>query len=486
MITVVYLANQHIQVVTGSPGEHKIGVTNSYEAEAPEGSIINGIVMDSELFVGFIKEFWNVNRLPNKNVHLVINSSKFVGKTIEMPELSASKTYRYIAREFADIDRGENYLYSCLLLGSGTGKTKRIYSESVEPEFVKDYIDIFRDAGITLKSMASSESSIIGITAATVGKQAKTFTLVIADNNILTTILWINGSFYYFNSMRSFYDKDTEEYAGDLARAVSQIIQFMQAHQIEQQLEKIVVAGISGDIFPMYRDSIEQMGIGIPVQTYDAGNFISTSGQVEIQRFLYPASGLVSNKKQSDFLRQYSDGGKRHDKKKGAAVINMIPIIVAVAVMVVAVAVAGALLLMKKNTLKEVSAYNEDPVIVNQVTEYDMMIIRNRFLSSQYHAIDEIDSNLVTYPLGDSRILARIDDCTKGYAEIKFDAFDAEEGTIQMTASADSVKNINIFIKKLMGEDIFNNVDYTGYSYNDTSAKWDIHVTCILAESAGR
>ena len=36
---------------------------NVMEAEAPEGSIINGIVMDTELFVEFMKDFWNKNKV---------------------------------------------------------------------------------------------------------------------------------------------------------------------------------------------------------------------------------------------------------------------------------------------------------------------------------------------------------------------------------------------------------------------------------------
>ena len=44
MSTIVYLSNQQVQVVTGSPGKAKIRIEQSFEAQAPEGSIINGIV----------------------------------------------------------------------------------------------------------------------------------------------------------------------------------------------------------------------------------------------------------------------------------------------------------------------------------------------------------------------------------------------------------------------------------------------------------
>ena len=49
MNTVIYLSNQQIQVVVGSPGERKVVIEKSYTVDAPEGSIINGMIMEQEL-----------------------------------------------------------------------------------------------------------------------------------------------------------------------------------------------------------------------------------------------------------------------------------------------------------------------------------------------------------------------------------------------------------------------------------------------------
>ena len=50
--------------------------------------------------------------------------------------------------------------------------------------------------------------------------------------------------------------------------------------------------------------------------------------------------------------------------------------------------------------------------------------------------------------------MEKIEDCARGYASVSFDAFDAEQGTIQMTASSDTVDNINCFIAKLNQKNI--------------------------------
>ena len=48
MSTVIYLANQQIQVITGTPGNRKISVADCYTEDAPDGCLINGMIMDAD------------------------------------------------------------------------------------------------------------------------------------------------------------------------------------------------------------------------------------------------------------------------------------------------------------------------------------------------------------------------------------------------------------------------------------------------------
>ena len=134
------------------------------------------------------------------------------------------------------------------------------------------------------------------MTQMTLGKKYRTFSLIIADSNILTTILWIDGNFYYFNSTRSFHEQETEEYAQDMARSVSQLVQFMQAHQIEEKMECVVVAGIERSNLQMYEKAVEQMGIETPVQLFESPA-LTAAGIADVQKCLRPASGLVTGDK---------------------------------------------------------------------------------------------------------------------------------------------------------------------------------------------
>ena len=54
MATIVYLSNQMVQAVEMKSN----GCVLVYEELAPEGSIINGIVTDEEVFGDFLKHFF--------------------------------------------------------------------------------------------------------------------------------------------------------------------------------------------------------------------------------------------------------------------------------------------------------------------------------------------------------------------------------------------------------------------------------------------
>lgn len=172
----VYLSNQQIQIAVGNRGK-KAGLTNVYTALAPEGTIINGIVMNTKNFVEFLKDFWNKNNIPKKDVYLVINSNKIAGKQIDLPKMNTDKAINFIQREFADMGRDEEseQVYGYTSLGvKAKEKMEKVYAESTPAELLHDYEQIFKELEIELKGIFSGEGSIIGLAKETALKQAKT------------------------------------------------------------------------------------------------------------------------------------------------------------------------------------------------------------------------------------------------------------------------------------------------------------------------
>ena len=71
----VYLNNLQVQFVQGTRGK-KGNFQQSMILDAPEGSIINGVITDASAFVAFLKEAWSFYQFPKNDVHLVVGGNK--------------------------------------------------------------------------------------------------------------------------------------------------------------------------------------------------------------------------------------------------------------------------------------------------------------------------------------------------------------------------------------------------------------------------
>lgn len=487
MKTVIYLANRQVQIIVGATDKKSTVIKKAVTYEAPDGCGINGMIMDVELFTSFMKEIWIKEGLPKKDVILVVYSSKFIGRTIEMPILNETKSFEYIAREYADMGRDDEFIFSSVHIAAAEGKRRKVYAEGIEPDLINDYIDIFGQCGIKLSAVYSNESSFITFTGHTLAKENKTFVFLVADVMTLTTILWVDGAFYYYNAARCFHEPGTEEYAADMANSFSQLIQFMKANQIDYPLECIQIAGVNAEDKEMYKQAIRDLGIETPVNLFNLKTASGTVYEPQIQNYMHAISGLFDGGKTQNFIASLQRNEK---KKKTDKTENYLGFIIGIGslavVMIVIITLLFAVLVSKKSELMALETYNNSDEIVTKTLEYDEYSDRNYFLSSQYTAIEEVDENIATYPAGNSKVLNVFEECALGYANVEFESFDAVEGVISISVKAANVEEINKFIKKLTEKDMFNSVDYTGYHFDEGTNLWDVNVNCVLSESAGR
>ena len=482
MNTVIYLSNQQIQIVEGKKGSSAF-VTRCFTFPTPQGSIINGIVMDPENFGSFIRDIWKENKLSVKDVILVINSTKFVGQNMEFPKMSDDKTLEHIKRGFSNIDRSEEKIYGFVRLESTQKKMQRLYAESVSPDFIKDYLSFFQNQGITLKGIYSGEGSTIGLINSTKAKQNGTFMLMIADSMTLTTVLYVNRVFTYYNSARCFHEPGTDDYAQDLTRSVSQIRQFMQANQFDVELEVIELAGVDEKDLNLYKAHMRDFGVQTPVEIFSDAKNIKGPGANDVQNHLFATSGLFDNGSLGNYLTRYQT--KKVEKKDGRNAKYFAIIAVAIVISVGGFVLAFLRTQRIKRQLEELEDYNNSAMVQMQVDEYDELTTRNSFLISQYLSIAYINENLDTYPWTTSKVQSKIFKLADGYATVTLTSCNADSGTTNMDVYASNVQTINEFIAIMKKQKIFHDVTYTGYNYSQENL-YHVNVSCTLEEAVGR
>ena len=484
MSTVVYLSNQTMQVVVGSIVNTSIEVRSSYILTTPEGSTINGMIIDAQAFSDFLKKEWESKGLPSDDVILIANSTKFAGKFIDLPALNKKKTMEYISREYADIGRGEGSIYGYTVVGNGEGTLKRIYAEAIDPELIKDYIDIFENAGIKLTAVYSDESALIKLIEKFASLQRRTFLFIVAEEKFMTLIVWVNGSFFHYNVHRCFHEHGTDEYAQDLGRTISSVMQFMQANQVEFSLEGIYITGPEKEEFKFYKSSLRKMGIVTAVEPY---NLEVGSGAVD-NALIHCVAGLFKRDKNANYVYLYKQLAKRIEiADESGNRQKYLTIIGGTAAVIIFIFIVSLAVRIVKNVQYNLMVRKvEDPARQMDIARYDMLSSKGDFLDAQLMALDDLKSNIFTYPVGNTEILKVFENCATGIASLEFSSFESNDGYISVSAKASEVEDINQFIKKLTEEEIFKAVDYTGYAYSSEDDTWNIKVSCVLNESAGR
>ena len=481
----IFLNNTKVQIVTGKKGKKGI-FEKAIKVDAPEGSIINGIIMDPEKFAAFLNQVWAANNLPRKGVILVVNSNKIPGRMVEMPLMSQKKSIEYMKRELSDMMReGEEMLLAYSLLASDSGKKmKKTYVELASRDQLKDYIEIFGAAGITLSSIQSAEGSLIGLLEQATAKQYKTFVMQITDENIVSNILWVDGVFNYFNSVRLFNEPGTEGYYDDCARSLSNLKQFMSANKIQSQIERVVIAGTERTDISFYGSMVENYGIEAPVEIMNFGLGTTAQQQFEAQKAIFALGGLFDSGRQANFLTNYSAKEKKStmDPQLKKSIIIVASVL---AVMLILFVTVLFLKIQRQKKYDELKEYNENPAIVSQAMLFDTFSTKRDRLAAQSNSIDNMLNTIETYPILNDYVINVLQETAKGYATIEIGNFNADSGVVNVAAKAKDVEKINEYIKRLEEKDIFNSVKYSGYTMN-SDGTWTINVTCTFAEGVGR
>ncbi len=487
MSTIIHISNRQIQIVAAKGSGNGAKPARAYVREAPEGSIINGIVMDPDAFIADMKEFFIQTGVSTKDVTLIIDSSKIAGKRLEIPKLSKPKTLDFIRREMVDMDK-ENVdeVYSYIeLTGDKNAKLRSVYANSVDIEFVRDYVEIFKEIGVTLKGIYSGVGTMIKMIERTAAKTAGTFIAQIADDNILTNILWVDGKFYYYSSQRCFQEPGTEAYYDECVRALSQLTQFMQANQIESPLDVIYVGGIANMDINMYQVLAASSRIETRIEEFDCGLRAKYGAEFDLHTFLQSVAGLTSLSNESNLLHRFT--ASRKESKVDSTLKKRIALVAGtLVVMLLALASVIFVKLQKQKELDDLKASNENQVTQMQLEDYDRVSSEMAAVVMRLNSMDLIERMVDSYPGCNSAVVKEIEDAAAGYATIEVNSFMASSGTVAFVANAEEVKNVNQFIAKLLEKDIFSDVNYTGYTYDDGEQVYNIHVICTLSENAGK
>lgn len=480
MATIVYLSNQLVQATETK----KNGTVAICEEQAPEGSIINGIVTDAEVFVEFLRQFFVKNKLSRKECTLVVNSTQITTRVIELPKAGYDDLNQMLEREFADSRIADPLIVSYVMNGERTGRLQKLLAAAVERTFAESYVKLFAQAGIEVSCI---EPAMLNFARRFMNEPVITkqnCVVQIYDGSEVISILFVEGEYLYSQRNRIFAQEDTEGYVRE-ARAVAQRIrQFASSQKVEKPVESLFVCGKNQqrivEALNGKQDSEEDATIRVFEDTRIRLSQKSRTGQEA--EFAYAVQAQKPDKKLNYIWKLHHDSAGSRKKREGLRLAA--PTIITVAVCLVVTLILGNSYLSMNRELEELQGniQKSDP----ESASYDLSEANVNRMKTQIRNAELLWEQLMSYPTLSSTLDEQLKQCAGEDTVVEITGFSRDTGVLTLEASSGDVSAIHAFVESLRTLPEICDVEYSGYTYMKSKGNYSIHVVCALAEGAGR
>lgn len=509
MSTVIYLSNLEVLAVVGTSGHKCVTVRRVCRGRAPEGSIINGIVADEEVFDRFLREFWMENQLPKRGVTLVLGSARAVAKLIQVPGMPHRKLMEYIPRELAGVERTKNPVFTYTKVGKA-GNMDRILACMVDRSFLEPHIKRFRFAGIRLHSIILGSTADIMALNHLSYLEHRTFVAQILDGTSVQNILYVDGQYFQMSRSRVLAGRGTAGFGAECARTIGNQQHFLKVQQVDKKITHVYLMGEFDERdFEICRESILQMDGDLQVEylhdendlclekSLYAGKHLDQKAKGQIRyrageesdlfaRASAPIGGLFRNRKQNDFLHQYVRGTEGWKRRKALEKLLLPTLAAAIVFSVVTTGQAMQWFYYASEVEKQLS-YMSSPSLNHDVAEYDRLDRTVREIKIRQNAIRKTREYLASYPVCSSRINQAVLESAAGLVTAELSEYDGITGTAVIVVSAEQAENIHRFAARLEErKELFRDVSYEGFAWNERSGRWETVVNVHLVSSRDR
>ncbi|MCR5702071.1 MAG: hypothetical protein K6G76_08005 [Lachnospiraceae bacterium] len=489
MSVTVYLSNTDVEVLSGSNSGKNVTVSHVYSGSMPEGCFLNGVITDPDGLEYTLVSLWNKYKLPKKGIRLVINTPQISVRVLDMPIMSRGKANSYLQREFEERSGERKRLLGFYVMGKDQKKKiMKVCTEIADVDFVANYVSVFERAGIEIKEINSGIGVAVNFLKRLKFTSVNNSVVMLRDGMTVTAIYFVGGEYFYSTTTRTFNNPGTLEFAGELTNTISQIEQFSKSEKVEEAISNVYLAGMTAeDAGNVKRTIAMNMSEDMSVYNMDTAKGVSFKNKTDsLNDLFYPTAGFMQLNDHQNLMKMYGKGDAVNEEEKERIIKLSIPYAIVFAIMLIITLSRVFVYTGKKNTLKELNDYNNNPANVADSQEYDRSSLLVESYSGHVNGLRLFDKNLDSYPLPTSYINKVIESAVSGLGEVSVDSYNSSTGTVGITARFTDVDNINTFIDRLDSQECFYDVNYMGYSEINSSGQWVANLECTLSENAGR
>lgn len=244
MSYILFLSTSGLQVVQGNVSKNNIHISSYKEYGFVEGTMLDGNILDDQPVRDVLLD---LKKEGVDHVRLVVDSGQILVKCSILPKVSQRQMIQFVKDEFIDVEsQYTDLLYDYTVLKDKVeGKEGQlVLCAAMEREFLKPYIDLFNEMGISLEAIDIMTNSIIKLTESIPTLAKQSYVLTVINGQDVIHYLFMNGQYEIANRTRIFSDRGTIAFITELSNSLTKLLQFTKSAYKDQQLEKVYFAGL--------------------------------------------------------------------------------------------------------------------------------------------------------------------------------------------------------------------------------------------------
>ncbi len=468
--TIIYFDNDKIILQNSDkPGE---GNSQTIEVPLNEGTIVNGVIFDSQEIVEKLLENKGDIHGP---VTFMLDSTNILSKRSDVPKLKKAQLRALIEDEFSYASNAENLVIDGIIERNADEFSAISYA--IEYEKLLSYIDLAKSAGLKLKKIDTLTNCINKYVRNKGDFLGSTFIINILKESTVISMLFENDKYLLTSRNRLMMEKGTAYYDVEVFEKLTNIIQFSKSEKLQNAITASYYLGFDERTVAALRVSVREAGMGIDVEEVD--NLYNAGGKDNLR--IIATYALDNDKSDINFYTKALEFEKM--KKKGGR--KEAPKLIVLPIVLVALILAGIGYFFVSNLLLQNQLDTINQNISNlknsssgelELTEKNTTVLQEIASIEGTLAAVKAENHLNSVDLDLIVNMAEVD----GIGSVESLGYEMAARTLTINGSTRSEEGTAEYVKALEQSGIFEDVSYSGWS--GATDSYTYVITCLVKQ----
>jgi len=411
-----------------------------------------------------------------KKVRLVLPASMCQVKSLKLPYAKGKELDAMVKREMQESIRSDIVDYA--VIQSNPREGVFLVCAGVEKDVLGHFLDMCRELKLEVDSVAAPMEGLQRVLAEKKESRWRTSIFLFFEEEGLTSLLMENGQYKYSGRNRLFAEPGTLDFGTEIIRNVSGILQFQMASKSEEAVTDLYYAGCQEEDFEVSLEELETLklevhsfgelpGVRMP-EGENASDWLLCVGAMMCG---------IRGRRSMNLAAFFEDAGDGLSDTKTAVWKQILPVAVIFALCLAVFSVVLVRNLLQEQKIRKKDEWIADTLVSEPYLQALLSEKQAQQIEQTIREIGQLQENLAAYPKFNKKTISRIEKADDGFT-LKIRSYDSDSGVLTFDAASREVIDIPAYIQKLEGTDLFYQVDYTGYTYQD--GVYTLSLLCIM------